>query len=389
MSTTAYSQVARYLHWIVAGLVALQFVLAQWAESLEESNNSLGQLAVLANHKSVGMTIFMLALLRLGWRLMHPAPPLVATMPVWQQKSAHIAHWLFYVLLFALPFSGWLMSSATAYSVSWFNQFTFPDLVAADPGTKEIFEIVHESLAKSLFVLGLGHIGAALWHHFRDHDDTLRRMLSPGAIGLAVALLVAGIWQLTAGGRQQAEVVKDVIGADSIVVSNQQMPVSTLPMWAIDYESSTIEFTAEQAGAPFTGIFSSWRADIQFDPEQLDNSVASVTIELASVDTKDTDRDETLAQAEWFAGGTARFQASEFARLKANEYQATNATLAFSGLAHPVVFTFSQQSFEDKDVLTGHARLDRLALGVGTGDWSDTTWVGGIVEVDIRVEAAK
>jgi len=387
--SAAYSQVARYLHWIVAGLVVLQFVLAQWAESLEDSNDSLGQLAVLANHKSVGMTIFMLALLRLGWRLTHPAPSFAATMPAWQQTSARVAHWLFYALLFAIPFTGWLMSSASAYSVSWFNLFTFPDLVAADPETKETFEMVHELLGKALFVLGLGHIGAAFLHHFHDHDDTLRRMLSPGAIGLAVLLLVVGIWQLAAGGRQRAEVVKDVNGAQPIVFSNTQTPVSTLPMWVIDYESSTIEFTAEQAGAPFTGMFSSWHADIQFDPKQLDNSVARVTIELASVDTKDTDRDETLAQAEWFAGGTARFKASEFARLKANEYKATNATLAFAGLAHPVVFTFSLENFEDKRVLTGHARLDRLALGVGTGDWRDTTWVGGIVEVDIRVEAAK
>ena len=165
------------------------------------------------------------------------------------------------------------------------------------------------------------------------------------------------------------------------------MPVSTLPLWAIDYEVSRIQFTAEQAGAPFNGVFSSWQADIHFDPEHLHNSVAHVSIELSSVDTKDADRDETLALAEWFAGGTAQFQASEFTRNDADGYTATNATLAFAGEAQPIDFVFTLQVLEGRNILIGHARLDRLALGVGTGDWSDTTWVGGFVEVDIRVEA--
>ena len=382
----AYSQVARFLHWLVAGLIVLQFVLGQWAETLGESNDSLGQLGVLANHKSVGMTILMLAVLRLGWRVKHPTPAFPGTMPPWQQQSARVVHWLFYGLLFAMPISGWLMSSASAYSVSWFNLFTFPDLIAADPESKETLEMVHELFAKSLFVLASGHIGAALWHHFRDHDDTLKRMLSPGAMGLSIVVLVLGIWQLGAGGSKATQAVEDISGA---VSSYPETTVSTLPLWAIDYESSSIQFTAEQAGAPFNGVFSSWHADIQFDSDHLDNSVALVTIELCSVDTNDADRDETLAQAEWFAGGTAQFQASEFTRNEAGGYTAINATLAFAGQAHPIEFTFSLQSFEDKIVLTGHVRLDRLALGVGTGDWIDTTWVGGFVEVDIRVEAVK
>jgi polyisoprenoid-binding protein YceI len=158
-----------------------------------------------------------------------------------------------------------------------------------------------------------------------------------------------------------------------------------LPAWQIAYDASTIAFTGEQAGAPFTGSFSSWQADIRFDPEHLDQSTASVTIELASVDTQDTERDKTLAEAQWFAAGLAQFHASEFRSREAEGFTTTNATLAFASVARPVDFRFTIKQIEGRTILQGHARLDRLDLGVGTGDWTDTTWVGQFVDVEIRV----
>jgi cytochrome b561 len=124
-----YSALARYLHWAVAGLIVLQFVLAQWAEHAQETGRDLHALALLANHKSVGMTVLMLGVARLLWRWRRPPPPLPDAMGRWQVRAAHAGHGLLYGLLFALPITGWLTSSASAYSVSWFNLFTFPDLV--------------------------------------------------------------------------------------------------------------------------------------------------------------------------------------------------------------------------------------------------------------------
>ena len=188
-----YSQIARWLHWLVVGLIVLQYVLAEIADEAGERGALLQQLAVLANHKSVGMTVLGLALIRLGWRLRHPAPPLPSSTATWQATAATAAHWLLYGLLIALPITGWLMSSASAYSVSWFNLFAFPDLVGADPELKSTLESVHEFLADTLLVLAIVHIGAALAHHFHLKDDVLRGMMNTPAILVAVALAGFGI----------------------------------------------------------------------------------------------------------------------------------------------------------------------------------------------------
>jgi cytochrome b561 len=169
-----YGAVAQSLHWIVAALIVTQFVLASLADDLP---NGAAKFAMLARHKSVGMTILMLAVLRWLWRLGHAPPALPATMPQYEKRLARFTHALLYVLLFAMPLSGWLMSSAKNYPVSWFHLFTWPNLVAPDPVKFNFFQGVHEVLAWTLFSVALLHIGAALKHHFYDKNEVLRRML--------------------------------------------------------------------------------------------------------------------------------------------------------------------------------------------------------------------
>lgn len=173
-SLVQYGSVAQLFHWTIVILIVTQFVLANKADAL-----SLGpaKIATLAQHKSVGMTIFGLAILRLLWRWLNPAPQLPASMPAWQRIGAHASHWLLYGLLLALPLLGWLMSSARNFPVSWFGVFTFPDLVAANRARYEFFRDAHELLAKVLFCLALLHMAAAFKHHLIDRDNVLRRML--------------------------------------------------------------------------------------------------------------------------------------------------------------------------------------------------------------------
>ncbi len=124
-----YHPVAKILHWVIAAMIVLQFVLTKFAE---DAATPMQELALLANHKSVGITIFLCACLRLTWRLRQGVPPPLP-MPGWQTIASHISHWTLYGLIFMMPITGWLMSSASAYSVSWFNLVPLPDLVSADP----------------------------------------------------------------------------------------------------------------------------------------------------------------------------------------------------------------------------------------------------------------
>ena len=173
-STTDFGIVAQGLHWIIVALVIVQFSLGWLADDLPIS---MRRLVLLSRHKSFGMTLFMLMMLRLGWRLYSPPPPLPEGMPRLQRQAAKANHGLLYGLLFALPIVGWLSSSASNLTVSYFGLFTWPDLVAADEALAQTLKVVHRILGWILLA-GIGlHVFAAVWHQFWRHDTVLLRML--------------------------------------------------------------------------------------------------------------------------------------------------------------------------------------------------------------------
>jgi cytochrome b561 len=172
-----YSSVAQGLHWIIAALVVTQFALAYAANGLPLG---IERLVLMARHKSFGMTILMLSVVRLAWRLWNPPPPLPDAVRPIEQRLARYSHLAFYFLLFAMPLSGWLMSSAKNYSVSWFNQFTWPDLIGKSEPAFQWLRGLHHTLSFALLGIATVHILAALRHQFWLKDDVLLRMLPFG-----------------------------------------------------------------------------------------------------------------------------------------------------------------------------------------------------------------
>ena len=171
---TRYNAVAQAFHWIIAALIVVQFVLA-W--TFDDLPNNLHKLALVARHKSFGMTILMLAVLRLTWRLFNRPPPLPVGMSKIERLLAQVTHIGLYVLLFVMPLTGLLMSSAKNYSVSWFGLFTWPNLIQQNEQAFNFFKATHDLLSNALFVIVVLHILAALKHHFWNKDDVLKRML--------------------------------------------------------------------------------------------------------------------------------------------------------------------------------------------------------------------
>lgn len=169
-----YTPTAIALHWIIALLIFVAFPLGVYMHDLPLSPHKL---RLFSWHKWVGVTIFLLAVVRLLWRATHRPPPLVASMRPWEKLAANIVHYLLYVLIFVIPLSGWLMSSAKGVQTVWFGVVPLPDLVAKDKELGDLLREVHESLNFVLLALVIAHIGAALKHHFIEHDDTLPRML--------------------------------------------------------------------------------------------------------------------------------------------------------------------------------------------------------------------
>lgn len=167
-----YHGVARTLHWLIGLAIIAEIVIGLGHESWE------GATWAMPVHKATGITILVLSLFRLFWRLANPAPALPATMPSWQVKLAHGLHWLFYFLIIAVPVTGWMMSSAGKYPLNWFGLFDIPKLPIVPKSTLAGFaHEAHEVMAIAFIPLLVLHIGAALYHHFIVRDAILRRML--------------------------------------------------------------------------------------------------------------------------------------------------------------------------------------------------------------------
>ena len=169
-----YTGVAQAFHWIIAALIVTQFTLAWMADDLPLG---MHKLALLARHKSFGMTVLVLAVLRLVWRIRHPPPALPGAMSAIERRLARATHVAFYLLLFAMPITGWLMSSAKSYSVSWFGLVTWPDLIPKNAAAFEFLKSTHDLLSYLLLGIAALHVLAALKHHFWNKDDVFLRML--------------------------------------------------------------------------------------------------------------------------------------------------------------------------------------------------------------------
>jgi len=169
-----YTSTAISLHWLIALAIAGTFGLGVYMHELPLSPTKL---ELYSWHKWAGVTIFMLVIVRLAWRSTHPAPPLPETMPKPLRLAAQVAHWLLYALMFAIPLSGWLMSSAKGFQTVWFGIVPLPDLLPKDKALGNLLAEVHETLNFTLLTLVVLHAGAALKHHFIDRDTVLTRML--------------------------------------------------------------------------------------------------------------------------------------------------------------------------------------------------------------------
>ncbi len=123
------------------------------------------------------MTAFTLVVVRLAWRVTHRPPALPDHMSALERFAAHAGHHLLYVLMVAIPLSGWLMSSAKGFQTVWFGVLPIPDLLAKDKALGDLLRTVHMILNFVLIAVLLGHIGAALKHHFINKDDVITRML--------------------------------------------------------------------------------------------------------------------------------------------------------------------------------------------------------------------
>lgn len=171
-----YGSVAVMLHWLMAVVLIVLTAVGLYMTSLPDVGFDTKKIGLILYHKELGMAALGLALLRCVWRFGNPLPHLVEKLPDWQKVTARFVHLCFYALMFALPVTGWVMSSATGIPVSFFGLFDFPDLVSYDERLFHGLIEVHKWLGYALIGLLVIHAGAALWHHLALKDETLKKM---------------------------------------------------------------------------------------------------------------------------------------------------------------------------------------------------------------------
>jgi cytochrome b561 len=172
--TDRYTRTAVTLHWLIVLLIFAAFPLGLYMHDLPLSPHKL---RLYSYHKWIGVSVLLLAVIRLYWRGTHRPPPMPDTMQRWEKVAAESVHYLLYALIFVIPVSGWLMSSAMGFQTVWFGVLPLPDLVGKNKELADMLHEVHEALNYGLFGLVLAHIGAALKHHFIERDDILVRMI--------------------------------------------------------------------------------------------------------------------------------------------------------------------------------------------------------------------
>lgn len=419
ISPARYSTVAIVLHWAIAALLVFEVGLGL---NMDDARGA-AKFTVFQLHKSVGITILLLVTLRVLWRLMRRPPPLGTA--GWERALALIVHGLFYILLFALPLSGWLIVSTSKIavptllygSVPWPHLPGFASMEAsAKQGWNAAGEFVHHNLVNLLYALVALHVAGALKHHFVDRDGDMARMTpgvrtgswsDPRLLGVALVAMAAAALGLTWAHNRSAPVpppVARVAPMDTPLPKPVQTaaPVETVQAAATPDEPSeekavawtilpgaTLHFRTSMSGDAIAGGFANFSGDIVFGADDLANSRATITIQTGSVFSGDSSRDETLKDTGWFAASAnpaAVFRTTRF-RKTGNDRYVADGSLKIKGMTAPVTLPFTLKIDGDVATMRGSATVDRLTYKLGEDQ--TVADIPAKVAIDIALKARR
>lgn len=391
-TSRSYGTVARGLHWLTAGLILTAIPLGLYANSLpfDTSEALAAKARVFYLHKTLGIAAFFAALLRVGWALGQPRPLPLHPARRLETWLAEAVHWSLYIAILAVPLSGWIHHAATTgfAPILWPFGDDLP-LVPKSPHLAELAASAHWVLNKILAASIALHVAGALKHALIDRDATLARMTRGAIAGPATDTAHR------ARGATLAAVAAFGLGTGLAVALTPSSPpapaaeaTAAIPAASGNWQvsSGTLSFEVVQMGAPVTGQFASWQADIRFDPEASSGNRVEVTIDTTSLALGSVT--EQAKGADFFdvsAHPSARF-AAEITDASAG-YLATG-TLTLRGVTLPVTLPFSLTIEGDTARMTGQTTLDRRDFGIGAS-FSDEGSVGFSVIVTVDLTATR
>ncbi len=399
--TTRYSSVAIALHWIIALALAFQLALG-WAMPRDASGFALYQF-----HKSVGITILLLTVLRIVWRLMHRPPPAVeGGFNGFLAKAVHIG---LYVFMLGAPLTGWALVSTDALKIPTvlFGAIPWPHL-PLPTALNDAMDNAHGLLAWLGVALFLLHVAGALRHQLLKKDNLLRRIAPGGATAAAFGLLalviavyfgtgmyVASTYLVPSLERQKAaeaasaaetasndsttpeptpeatpsdEATPDAEASEAAEEEEATTEPGPPPVWTIQ-SGKRMGFTVDNGSGGLRGTFSDWDGTIRFDPDNPDSADIRISIKLASASMGDATQDDMLQGGEFFgtaANPTATWRSTSVRKTGTNRYSA-QGTLSLNGASRPQSINFTLSGNGLRRSVDGSATIDRNAFKVGVG----------------------
>ena len=389
---TRYGSVTRSFHWLTALLIMTLIPIAIIAEELPyDTSAELAQKAWLFSlHKTLGVTVFFVALLRILWALSQPKPATLHTERKIENFLAETVHWLLYGSLVLAPLSGWLHHAATAgFAPIWWPLGQSLPMVPKSESVAALFGGFHWVFGKVMIVSLLLHIAGALKHHFIDKDATLLRMIN-GAPDLAklppshhsrIPLVAAlAIWAAV------------LIGGNFIGVYTAKEGVQAAELadvasdWTV--QDGAITITVSQFGSPVEGRFESWTADIAYDPAIRNGFSGQVEVVIAIGSL-------TLGSVTDQAMGPDFFNATQFetATFKADLVSGVDGfvadgTLSIKDSTLPLSMPFRLSVEGDNANMQANLTLSRIDFGIGA-NMPDESSLGFSVDVQIELTATR
>lgn len=410
-----YTRVAVSLHWLIALLIVLNLALGFWMHAaIEDPDSRSAAVGAFQWHKSLGLLILGLSLLRGLWRLRHPPPP--HPTGGWQGRLAGAVHGLLYLLMLLIPLSGWLMVSAQwrgeaplTVPTFWFGLLEVPDLLSLAVAPEWLRQLVwglslrvHESLVWTMIVLLCGHVGAALWH-LRSSPPVFRMTwrqppaASPTRSGRVVWGVVAMITVFACllfatpfQGSTTAGATGDGQSEPPGLAALDARITADLPRWQVLHESSHIQFNGEQASKPFSGHFGHWEALIAMNPEQPATAQLAVRVKTGSATDGVPLHDRTLKEAEWFDVARHPWAAFDLSEATPTDQGAVQLTGTLRIKDRSVLVSGLSMTVEGAAMrIRGAVVLDRAQLDLGMRSDPDGDFVSRYIQVDIQVLARR
>jgi cytochrome b561/polyisoprenoid-binding protein YceI len=365
----SYGSLTKLFHWLTALLILLLLPLGWYANQLPfETDAELARKAwFFSLHKTLGVSLFFVALARILWALTQRRPALLNADRRAEALAAQTVHWLLYGALVVVPLSGWIShAAAEGFAPIWWPLGQSLPLVPKSLAIEEAAGTVHRVAARLLILALLLHLAGALKHHLIDGDATLRRMLpgrtraagpGPRRHGLAPLGLAALAWAATLG-------LGLALSPAPHAPAPGEAPLAEVPS---DWEvlDGRIEITVRQFGSEVTGHFADWRAAISFDPEAPGQEVGAVSTTIAIPSLSLGSVTQQAMGADFFDADSFATASFDATLLRAVDGYEAVGTLTIKDQSVPVTLPFSLSLNEGLAEMRGDLVLDRRSFGIG------------------------